>query len=347
MHSALNQQSIDMTGCKTRPVSDVEIVLFDGFLLPGIAAIIEIFQRNNARTQWQCGDDPFYNVSLLSSSGGLVASSSSVHVWTQKMVLHRATSSTILLFIAGGVGARQAALDDRLSEWVRERYTISAVVCPISEGEIILQTIGLSGHDKVPSLDAGNPSDMPWQHHSRTATRAIRTALKVSADELTGSEMANAFASALARPPHPTPDTPPAPTPMWSPQRISEKIMASARWLEENADRPITIELAAEVSAMSERNFLRRFKAEIGMTPSDYLQRIRLELSCRMLVESQLPVDKIARRCGIGSGGQLAKLLKKHLSVTPTDYRSNKAAPDKVTARSGDFEDKGSMQACA
>ncbi|HEY2023285.1 helix-turn-helix domain-containing protein, partial [Paraburkholderia sp.] len=59
------------------------------------------------------------------------------------------------------------------------------------------------------------------------------------------------------------------------------------------------------------------------MTPSDYLQNARLRLSCRMLVESQLPVDKIARRCGIGSGGQLAKLFRRHLSITPTDYRLN------------------------
>jgi transcriptional regulator GlxA family with amidase domain len=77
---------------------------------------------------------------------------------------------------------------------------------------------------------------------------------------------------------------------------------------------------------MSERNFLRRFKNEIGLTPSDYLLRARLNMSCRMLVESRLPVDKIARRCGIGSGGQLAKLFRKYLATTPTDYRLSKEA---------------------
>jgi transcriptional regulator GlxA family with amidase domain len=106
--------------------------------------------------------------------------------------------------------------------------------------------------------------------------------------------------------------------------------MASARWLDANVDRPISIGLAADVAAMSERNFLRRFRAEMGMTPSDYLQNARLKLSCRMLLESQLPVDKIARRCGIGSGGQLAKLFKKHLSITPTDYRLSNINPEKM-----------------
>lgn len=100
--------------------------------------------------------------------------------------------------------------------------------------------------------------------------------------------------------------------------------MASARWLEANVDRPISIDDAARLAAMSERNFLRRFKSEIGMTPSDFLLRARLNLSCRMLVESRLPIDKIARHCGIGSGGQLAKLFRKHLATTPTDYRLSK-----------------------
>jgi hypothetical protein len=42
---------------------------------------------------------------------------------------------------------------------------------------------------------------------------------------------------------------------------------------------------------------------------------------------SRLPVDKIARRYGIGSGGQLAKLFRKYLATTPTDHRMREEAP--------------------
>lgn len=344
MHSALDQQSTDDAELTRPNIADVEIVLFDGFSLPRVAAIIEIFQRANAVTGAQSSEDPHYNVSLLSSSGGTIVSSSSVHVRTEKAVLHRATSSTILLFIACGVGAKQSVRDDQLSDWVCQHYAISTIVCPIVEGEFMLDAIGAPGSYKVPLLDLGKVRDMPWQHHSRTAASAIRTALQAPKDEL-DAEMAKQLARALMPSTRGLPDASPAR--LLSSQRISDKIMASARWLEENADRPITIELAAEVAAMSERNFLRRFKAEVGMTPSDYLQRVRLDLCCRMLVESQLPVDKIARRCGIGSGGQLAKLLKKHLSITPTDYRYNQADSGKNCIRSGNSEAGASLQRCA
>ena len=100
-----------------------------------------------------------------------------------------------------------------------------------------------------------------------------------------------------------------------------EKIDTAARWILENYGQPISVAKAAEVAAMSERSFLRRFKSQIGITPSEYLLRARLDASCTLLVGTDLPVDKIARRCGIGSGDGLAKMFRKRLSISPTEYR--------------------------
>lgn len=322
---------------------DVEIVLFDGFSLPGVAAIVEIFQRANACARTPSDGAPPYNVSLLSASGGSVVSSSSVHVRTEKTFVHRATNSTILLFIAGGAGAELAACDQRLSTWMRQRHAISTIVCPISEGQLILDAFGLAGRYDEPCLETANVHHI-HRHDQARAAHAVRTALRAPKEDLCG-DVLKELARVLA------PDTreslAESPAHTSSQHRVSDKIMASARWLQDNAERAISIGLAAEVAAMSERNFLRRFKAEIGVTPSDYLQRARLDLTCRLLIESQLPVDKIARRCGIGSGRQLAKLFKKHLSTTPTDYRFKNTGADNVPVRSGDCEYGGSLLSCA
>jgi transcriptional regulator GlxA family with amidase domain len=42
---------------------------------------------------------------------------------------------------------------------------------------------------------------------------------------------------------------------------------------------------------------------------------------CRLLIETDLPVDKIARRIGMANGDRLAKIFRKRLSVSPTEYR--------------------------
>ena len=41
-----------------------------------------------------------------------------------------------------------------------------------------------------------------------------------------------------------------------------------------------------------------------------------------MLVDTDLPADKIARRTGLGSGDRLSKLFRQHLSMSPTEYRT-------------------------
>ncbi|WP_343048407.1 helix-turn-helix domain-containing protein [Paraburkholderia fynbosensis] len=78
-----------------------------------------------------------------------------------------------------------------------------------------------------------------------------------------------------------------------------------------NCGTSITIEEAAQFVAMSERNFLRRCKVKMGVTPSDYLLYVRIGKCCHLLSETGLPVDKIARRCGMSSGGQLSKNFRR------------------------------------
>jgi transcriptional regulator GlxA family with amidase domain len=308
-HSAVPMQ--------TTSLSRVDIALFNGFALPTVAAIVEIFQKANSLVAAHRSDRSRYDVSLLSAAGGRIASSSSVFVWTDDVQSHRGTNDTHLLFIAGGAGVNQACRDERLSEWLRRRHPFSEIVHPIAEGQLLLQAAGLPSR-YCPLLYGAN--EMQGTHSVRSlaeAPGAVSTALRIVEEDL-GSELAQQVAESIA----PQPKTPfnSSATLGVTPQ-VSEKILASARWLEANVDRAISIDDAAQVASMSERNFLRRFKSEIGMTPSDFLLRARLNMSCRMLVESSLPVDKIARRCGIGSGGQLSKLFRKYLSTTPTDYR--------------------------
>jgi len=111
---------------------------------------------------------------------------------------------------------------------------------------------------------------------------------------------------------------------------LAEKAQESARWLERNCGRPISVGDAARTVAMSERNFLRLFKREIGLTPSQYLLRARLDLSCELLIKSDLPIDKIARRTGLTNGERFSKVFRKQFLMSPTEYRSRKKSGDAV-----------------
>jgi hypothetical protein len=79
-----------------------------------VAAVVEIFEQANALSAVQRSGHTRYYVSLLSASGGRIASSSSVFVWTDTVDSHRGTNDTHLLFIAGGARMHQAFRDERL-----------------------------------------------------------------------------------------------------------------------------------------------------------------------------------------------------------------------------------------
>ncbi len=91
-------------------------------------------------------------------------------------------------------------------------------------------------------------------------------------------------------------------------------------WLTRIADE-LSMDLSASALNMSERNFRRHFKQETGYPPSLFLLLLRLELARQALLESDLPVDKIARRTGLLDGQQLARVFRKYLGASPLEYR--------------------------
>ncbi|MGE8509270.1 MAG: GlxA family transcriptional regulator [Paraburkholderia terricola] len=306
-----------------RPVGHIGIVLFDGFALPEAAAIIEVFQSANALAGIERSGRTPYDVGLLSASGGRVASSSSVFVWSESIETFRPADNFRALFIVGGTEAHNALRDERLITWLRLAYLRSELVFPTGEGRVVLEAAGFGQ-----SFSARHYGESHYQTVRNAPVAGVLTvpfsplqaALSVVEADL-GTAIAGQIAGWVA-PPAETQFT--AILSKSASASVSEKIQAAARWLEANGDRPIVIDEAAQVAAMSERNFLRRFKIEMGVTPSDYLLYVRLNMSCRLLIETSLPVDKIARRSGIGSGGRLSKLFRKYLGKTPTEYRSSK-----------------------
>jgi transcriptional regulator GlxA family with amidase domain len=298
-------------------VKHVGITVFDGFALSEAASIMEVFQSANALAETtQCGGTR-YDICLLSATGGRIESSSKVGVWTESVHERRHACDFRALFIAGGNGIGNAMRDERLTTWLRRAYPRTKLISPIAEGRLLLESLGFGpddwGEQRHETLEAG--LRMPIRSRS-----PLQTALSVLESDF-GPEVVLRITGQIA----PRKDTRFSGMLFkYQSVNVSEKIQASARWLTVNSDRPIAIDDAAQVAAMSERNFLRRFKMEIGLTPSDYLLYVRLDMSCRLLTETTLPVDQIARRCGVGDGGRLSKLFRQHLATTPTDYRLGK-----------------------
>lgn len=102
----------------------------------------------------------------------------------------------------------------------------------------------------------------------------------------------------------------------------ADKVHFATRWIRDNCQRELTVTEIAEASAVSERTLLRYFQTYKGTSPAEYLQQVRLEAACRLLVTTTLPADKIARRVGFNSGDRLGKVLRRVTGMSPTEYRA-------------------------
>ena len=94
------------------------------------------------------------------------------------------------------------------------------------------------------------------------------------------------------------------------------------RWLVENlADERLNVETLAERVAMSPRNFARAYRAKTGRTPARMLELFRIEAARRLLEETEQSIERIARSCGFGDEERMRTAFKRHLAVSPREYR--------------------------
>jgi transcriptional regulator GlxA family with amidase domain len=78
----------------------------------------------------------------------------------------------------------------------------------------------------------------------------------------------------------------------------AERAHAAARFIEAHAAEPLTLDTVAAHLALSTFHFVRVFRDAIGVTPHQYLMRVRLLRAIALLRDTRLPVTEVAYESG-------------------------------------------------
>lgn len=136
-----------------------------------------------------------------------------------------------------------------------------------------------------------------------------------------GSAVATALARRMVVPPHRDGgqaqyiETPVAPGP------AAVSLTPVLTWMQAHLDQEQTVESLAARAHMAPRTFARRFRAETGAAPHDWLTGQRVLLARQLLEETDLSVEQIAVRTGFGNGAALRHHFTQRLSTSPLAYR--------------------------
>ncbi|USQ75334.1 AraC family transcriptional regulator [Ornithinimicrobium cryptoxanthini] len=81
------------------------------------------------------------------------------------------------------------------------------------------------------------------------------------------------------------------------------------------------VELAAAVS-LSPSQFSRVFQDRFGMTPHQYLRRLRMDAAADLLTTTDLPLTEVASRCGYYDQSHMSNEFRKIKHMPPGAYRA-------------------------
>lgn len=101
----------------------------------------------------------------------------------------------------------------------------------------------------------------------------------------------------------------------------AEKVKRMMLYLHAHYAEKITVADLAAAAFCSQRECYRCFQLCLHQTPAEYLQHVRLQAACRLLVETDTPMTEIAQRCGFSSSSYFGAQFRQAYGCTPTQYR--------------------------
>lgn len=93
------------------------------------------------------------------------------------------------------------------------------------------------------------------------------------------------------------------------------------RYVTEHITDTLSIEQLASAVAVSRRTFSRLFAKYAKVTPSAFVEQVRVDTARRLLEETDAPLKTVAFQCGFHNATHMRTTFSRRLNVTPKQYR--------------------------
>jgi transcriptional regulator GlxA family with amidase domain len=311
----------------------IELLVFPRVQLLDAAGPLQVLATANDLMR-EAGRPPPYDPHVVAAQAGPVVTSAGLPLVAEALPTERCALDTLL--VAGGPGVDDVASDRRLLRWIAARAARARRTASVCTGAFALAAAGLLEGRRVtthwrfcaelarrhPGLQVeGDPIFLRdgdvWT--SAGVTSGIDLALAfVEAD--CGRALALAVARRLVVF---------AKRPGGQAQFSADLELAADpdfeslhRWMAANLGQDLSVPRLADRAGMSERSFMRHYRAATGLTPSRAVERLRVEAARQALGGTGASIKQVARRCGFGSEETMRRSFLRVLAVAPRDYRA-------------------------
>ncbi|NGO12667.1 helix-turn-helix domain-containing protein [Streptomyces sp. HC44] len=309
----------------------VLIPLFEGAQNLGVSAAADVLSAAN---EVASGEARFrYEVLTASLGGGPIRISGGLTVLPDADLADMADIDTLVIPSADGVPVIDSGTADALGALARRARRVAAVCT----GAFVLAEAGL--------LD-GRRAATHWEFADELARRfpavvvdardtvvrdgplttsggvasALDLALALVEDDLgqdVAQRVARSFVTYQRKPGGQAQFAEPRGRDAHSPavREVQRQILANPRG-------DLSIRSLSHRAGLSERHFTRLFRAEVGLSAREYVERARVAAASRLLTETPRSPEMIAREAGFGTEATMRKAFLRLLQVSPHEYRN-------------------------
>lgn len=109
----------------------------------------------------------------------------------------------------------------------------------------------------------------------------------------------------------------------WIQKSEEEDILHIMKYISQHPDVNVSGEELIREAHMSLAKLKYCFKDLTGMTLGEYKKNVQLKKACQLLRTSEIKIPQIARLCGFQSSTSFGAFFKKHMGLSPLQYRKN------------------------
>jgi transcriptional regulator GlxA family with amidase domain len=315
---------------------NVVILVYPGVQSLDVTGPLEVFTGAQQLISASARADRGYDASIVSRDGKSLRTSSGLTL-VPDAALEDAPGPIDTLIVAGGSGCEHAASDPVLTDWIARSASGARRTASVCTGAFLLARAGLldgrraTTHWSAAADLARRYPDVQvdaepifvrdgciWTSAGVTAGMDLALALvEEDLDREAALTIARHLVLFLRRPGNQSQFS----ATLAAQQPAREPLREVQRLVMEDVAGDHSVEVMAERAHMSPRHFARAFRAETGLTPARYVERVRLEAARRLLEDSTDPIAAVATACGFGTAETMRRAFLRTLGVGPAEYR--------------------------
>jgi transcriptional regulator GlxA family with amidase domain len=333
----------------------VLILAFDGVTLVDVVGPADVFDLATRYVlEPGCAG---YEILLGSVLGGDIKASNGIFVRTQRLDEIEGPFDTLI--VPGGGPPRTPPVPPDTVAWLANNAASARRLCAVCTGTFLLGAAGLISDRRVTThwesasvLQEAYPlaivdaapiyvrDGSVWTSAGFSAGSDVAVALiEDDFGHHIAIEVARKLIVFLKR----TSDLPQISTPLVFQSGSDEMFSRLHAWISANLNSDLSISSLSNFVGMTPRTFARAYAERLGRTPAKTVETLRLEAAFRLLVNSTLPLKRIAFETGFGNEQNLRRTFLRSYDLSPLDIRHSHGGASSPTvvastqAASGSF----------